>query len=48
MKNTPIHACAKPDLQEKIGELFLSFTSCTSIIVLGNTLNWCIKEMLSW
>jgi hypothetical protein len=27
------------DLQQKVGELVLSITSCTSIIILENTLN---------
>jgi hypothetical protein len=29
--------------QKKVGKLVLSITSCPSIIILENTLNWCIK-----
>jgi hypothetical protein len=43
MKNTPTHVCAKlplsVDLQQKVGELVLSVTSCPSIIILENALN---------
>jgi hypothetical protein len=43
MKNTPTHVCPKlpllVDLEQKAGELFLSTTSCNSIIILENTLN---------
>jgi hypothetical protein len=40
MKNTPVHVCAKTafvgHLQHKVGELVLSVTSCSSIIILEN------------
>jgi hypothetical protein len=40
MKNTPIQVCAKTvllvDLQQKVGELVPSTTSCPSIIILEN------------
>jgi hypothetical protein len=43
IKTTPIHVCAEAeflvDLQQKIGELVLSITSCPSAIVSVNTLN---------
>jgi hypothetical protein len=31
---------------KKVGELVLSITSCPSINILGNTLNWCIKNVI--
>jgi hypothetical protein len=41
MKNTSVHVYAKllllVDLQQKIGELVISVTSCPSIIILENT-----------
>jgi hypothetical protein len=41
MKNTPIQVSAKTallvDLQQKVCELVLSITSCSSIIILENT-----------
>jgi hypothetical protein len=33
------------ELQQKIGELFLSITSCPTIIVLDNALNKCIDKV---
>jgi hypothetical protein len=33
------------ELQQKIGELFLSITSCPTIIVLDNVLNKCIEKV---
>jgi hypothetical protein len=43
MNTAPIHVCAKNflllDLQQKIGELVLSITSCPTIIILENDLN---------
>jgi hypothetical protein len=42
-----VHVCAKlplfSDLQQKVGELVLSIT-CPSIIILENTLNSCIEK----
>jgi len=42
MKNTYMSVLKLPflaDLQQKVGELVLSITSCPSIIILENTLN---------
>jgi hypothetical protein len=43
MRNTPVHVCANTailvHLQKKLGELFIFITSCSSIIILENTLN---------
>jgi hypothetical protein len=37
------------DLQEKLGELVISITSCHPIIIiLENTLNWCMEKMWLW
>jgi len=36
------------DLQQKVGELVLSITSCPSIIILENTLNKCIEKIWLW
>jgi len=33
MKNTPIRVCAKTGLQQKVGELVLSVTSCPTVII---------------
>jgi diacylglycerol kinase len=35
-------------LEQKVGELVLSTTSCTSVIILENILNWCIEKMWLW
>jgi hypothetical protein len=32
------------DLQQKVGKLVLSITSCASVIILENTLNECIEK----
>jgi hypothetical protein len=32
------------DLQQTVGELVLSITSCPSLIILENTLNYCIEK----
>jgi hypothetical protein len=32
------------DFQQKVGELVLSITSCPTIIILQNTLNYCIEN----
>jgi hypothetical protein len=32
------------DLQQKVGKLVISITSCASITTLENILNWCIKK----
>jgi hypothetical protein len=34
------------DLQQKVGELVISITSCPSIIILENTLNQFIKKIV--
>jgi hypothetical protein len=40
MKNTPTQVCAKTaDLQDKVGTLVLSTTSCPSVIALETALN---------
>jgi hypothetical protein len=43
MKNTPIYGCAKTafvvDLQQNVGGLVLSITSCPTVIILENALN---------
>jgi hypothetical protein len=43
MRNTPIYVCAKlpflVDIQQNVGELVLSIISCSSKIILENTLN---------
>jgi hypothetical protein len=36
------------DLRLKVRELVLSITSCTSIIVLENSLTYCIEKILLW
>jgi hypothetical protein len=36
------------DLQQKAGALVLSATSCHAIIILENTLNYCIEKMWLW
>jgi hypothetical protein len=33
------------DLEQKLGELLISLTSCPTIIILENALNWCIEKM---
>jgi hypothetical protein len=35
-------------LQQKVGELVLSITSRSSVIVLEKTLSQCIERMLLW
>jgi hypothetical protein len=45
MKNTPIRVCDKTTfVQQKVGALILSITSCLSIIILENSLNYCKEE----
>jgi hypothetical protein len=43
MKNTPIQICAElpllVELQQKVGKLVLSISSCPSFIILKNNLN---------
>jgi hypothetical protein len=34
--------------QQKVGELVLLITSCHTVIILENTLNWCIEKMWLW
>jgi hypothetical protein len=52
VKNAPIHVSAKTvfvvDIQQEVGKLFLSVTSCPSTIIFEDTSNWCIEEMLLW
>jgi hypothetical protein len=36
------------DLQQKIGELDLSITSCPTIIILENALNSSVEKVWSW
>jgi hypothetical protein len=36
------------DLQQKVGELVLSVTSCPTIIILENAYNLCIEKMWLW
>jgi hypothetical protein len=51
MKNTPTHVCAETalvDLELKVSELFLSITSCPSIIISENASNWRIGSMWLW
>jgi hypothetical protein len=36
------------DLQQKAGELVLSITFYPSVIILENTLNYCIKKVWLW
>jgi hypothetical protein len=35
-------------LEQKVGELVLATTSCPSVIILENILNWCIEKMWLW
>jgi hypothetical protein len=52
LNESKIHPCMSVlklplsvDLQHKVGELFLSRTSCPTIVILENALNKCIEKM---
>jgi hypothetical protein len=36
------------DLEQKVGKVALYITSCPTIIILENTLNYCIENMWLW